>query len=130
MKLPDLAPLSSPEPPPDIGSLLQWGRGVSSFLKRLTGRQNETVNAEYQLAAGQRQLCGTKTLTASAASTTISDDALPSGAIVFLFPRTANAAAALATTYQSASAKGSITLTHANNAQTDKTFNWVAFVPA
>jgi hypothetical protein len=46
--------------------------------------------------------------------------------VILLSPTTANAAAALATTYVSAVTQGSFTLTHANNAQTDKTFGYVA----
>jgi hypothetical protein len=46
---------------------------------------------------------------------------------VFLSPQTANAAAALATTYVQAAdiTKQQFVITHANNAQTDKTFGWV-----
>jgi uncharacterized membrane protein len=43
---------------------------------------------------------------------------------VMLSPRTANAAAAVATTYISAVGQGTFTVTHANNAQADKTFGW------
>jgi hypothetical protein len=44
-----------------------------------------------------------------------------------LFPRTAHAAAELAAggCYVSAVGSGSFTLTHANNAQTDRTFSYV-----
>jgi hypothetical protein len=41
-------------------------------------------------------------------------------------PMTANAAAALATTYI-VPAKGQFVITHANNAQADKTFRYVFF---
>ena len=46
---------------------------------------------------------------------------------VFLFPKTAHAAAELAAggCYVSAVAAGTFTLTHANNAQTDRTFAYV-----
>lgn len=66
---------------------------------------------------------GTVTLTASATTTTVTDTRASNTSIVVLMPTTANAAAALSTTYIS-STLGSFTLTHANNAQTDRTFNY------
>lgn len=45
---------------------------------------------------------------------------------IVLSPRTANAAAALATSYISAVGQGTYTITHANNAQVDKTYGWAA----
>jgi hypothetical protein len=44
---------------------------------------------------------------------------------VLLMPKTANAAAALASTYVTATAPGTFTLTHANTASTDRTFGYV-----
>lgn len=43
---------------------------------------------------------------------------------IMLSPRTANAAAALGTSYITAVGQGTFTITHANNAQADKTFGW------
>lgn len=65
---------------------------------------------------------GTVTLTANAASTTLTDARLTESSVIGLMPTTANAAAALATTYIGTRAIGSATITHANNAQADKTF--------
>ena len=62
------------------------------------------------------------TITANAASTVVSNNLFQSGMVPVFVPTTANAAAALATTYVSARANGSFTLTHANNAQVDRTF--------
>lgn len=69
----------------------------------------------------------TVTLTANAASTTITDARIGVDTVLLLMPQTANAAAALATTYVSATGRvnGSVTISHANNAQTDKTFSVV-----
>lgn len=78
-----------------------------------------------QLAQGRSNAVGTVTLTASVASTTVTPETCGAGSKVFLTPTTANAAAALATTYVSAVAPKSFTLTHANNAQTDRTFGYV-----
>lgn len=79
----------------------------------------ETLN---QVVKGRGNNTGTVTLTANAASTVVADNQFESSMVPALTPTTANAAAALATTYVSARAYGSFTLTHANNAQTDKTF--------
>ena len=66
------------------------------------------------------------TLTANAASTTIEDARLASTSALVFDPLTANAAAELAagTIYVLAAGRlnGSATITHANNAQTDRTF--------
>lgn len=73
---------------------------------------------------------GTVTLTASAASTAISDQRISADALLFLTPTTANAAAETGngTLYYSA-ADGAVTITHANNAQVDRTFAYFVLVP-
>jgi len=78
-----------------------------------------------QLAAGRSNAAGSVTLAANAASTTVSAVNCAPGSAVFLFPRTANAAAALSTTFVGTVAKQSFTISHANNAQTDRTFFYV-----
>ncbi len=67
---------------------------------------------------------GTVTLTANAASTTLSDYRITASSVIALMPTTANAAGAIATTYIGTTAIGSATITHANNAQADKTFKY------
>lgn len=66
----------------------------------------------------------TLTLTANAASTAFSDPRLTVNSHVALQPLTANAAAALATTYATTANQnnGTWTFTHANTATTDRTF--------
>ena len=73
---------------------------------------------------------GQVTLTAGA-TTTVVDRLVAPGATnvslgdeVMLSPRTANAAAAIATSYISAVGQGTFTITHLNNAQVDKLFGW------
>jgi hypothetical protein len=85
------------------------------------------VNAIRQLAAGRSNAAGSVTLAAGAASTLVAAPNCAAASQVFLFPRTAHAAAELAggTCYVSAVANGSFTVTHANNAQTDRTFAYV-----
>lgn len=67
----------------------------------------------------------------SGQTTTVVDKTVSPGAVnvgkddeVMLSPRTANAAAAIPTTYISSVTQGGFTITHANNAQADKTFGW------
>lgn len=69
----------------------------------------------------------TVTLTANAASTTITDQKIGPYTTILLVPRTINAAAAASTTYLSSVTKGSAVITHASNAQTDRTFDTVLF---
>ncbi len=78
-----------------------------------------------QLAAGRSNAVGTVTLTAGATSTTYIGPEVNENGQAFLFPRTANAAAAVATTYASVSriaGVNTVTITHANAGTTDRTF--------
>jgi hypothetical protein len=77
------------------------------------------VNALIQ---GRASNVGSCTLTAGSASTVVTNNLFQSAMVPVFVPTTANAAGALATTYVSARANGSFTLTHANNAEVDRTF--------
>lgn len=85
------------------------------------------VNAIRQLMQGRSNATGTVTLAAGAASTTVTAPNCAPSAQVFLFPKTAHAAAEIAggACFVSAIAAGSFTLAHANNSQTDRTFAYV-----
>jgi hypothetical protein len=85
------------------------------------------VNAVRQLTAGRSNAAGSAMLATGAASTTVSAPNCASTSQVFLFPKTAHAAAELAAggCYISAVANGSFTISHANNAQADRTFAYV-----
>lgn len=76
-----------------------------------------------ELAGGRSNAHGTVTLTENATSTAVTNANCNSASCVKITPTTANAAAALATTYITA-AVGSFTITHANNAQTDRIFTY------
>lgn len=67
-------------------------------------------------------------LDASVASTTVTDPTVTTATGIMLVPRTANAAIELHTTPYCliTMALGSFTISHANNAQTDRTFFWSA----
>ena len=81
-----------------------------------------TVN---EILKGRANNAGSVTLTAGTTSTTVTDNLFESSMVPLLVPTTANAAGALATTYVSARANGSFTLTHANAATVDRTFLYV-----
>jgi len=88
----------------------------------------KVATAINQLAQGRSNAVGTVTLVANAASTVVTAKNCGAGSVVLLSPLTAHAAAELGngTIYVSAVANGSFTLAHANNAQTDRTFGYVA----
>ena len=67
------------------------------------------------------------TLTASAASTVVTNLVAGPDSCILFMPLTANAAAAMAagTMYVSAQDKQEFTITHANNAQTDRSFRYI-----
>ncbi|MGO4714754.1 hypothetical protein [Bradyrhizobium sp. 2TAF24] len=83
--------------------------------------------AIQQLGAGRTNAAGTVTLAANAATTTVSAPNCAAGSSVFLTPASANAAAEVknGTLFISTVANRSFTITHANNAQTDRTFFYV-----
>lgn len=81
-----------------------------------------TVN---EMLKGRGNNVGSVTLTANATTTTLEDIRIKLTMTMLLTPRSANAAAAMANVYISAVADGSITLTHANTATVDRTFDYV-----
>lgn len=97
-------------------------RGVSAE-QQLT-RHAESING---LISGRQDVTGSVTLTANSATTTVTDNQFESGMVPVFVPTTANAAAAIGGMYVSARTEGGFTLTHANNAQADKSFLYVRF---
>ena len=91
-----------------------------AFLTRV----QQTVN---EMLKGRGNQTGTLTLTANAASTTLTDNLLTADSVITFMPTTANAAAEIGagTMYVSARNNGSFTIAHANNAQTDRTFYYI-----
>lgn len=100
-----------PGVPSYTGNVPTWIQKVSTFLNNML--------------RGKLNCITTLTLTANAASTTLTDSRISHQSVIALTPTTANAAAALATTYQVDTGRvaGSRVFTHANNAQTDRTFD-------
>jgi len=82
---------------------------------------NTAIN---QLAQGRSNAAGTVTLAVNQAGTTVTAQNCGVGSVVLLSALTAHAAAEIGngTLWVSAVAKGSFMLTHANNAQNDRTF--------
>jgi len=87
----------------------------------------QTAQAVNLLIDGKFNSTGTVTLTASAASTAVTDYRAGPDSVIVFTPTTANAAAEQGggTMYLSARAKQGFTLTHANNSQTDRTFLYI-----
>ncbi len=86
------------------------------------------VQAIRELWQGRSHAVGEFTLSTSTVTTLVSAPNCGAGARVFLCPRTLNAAAALATTYITVAnvTQGEFIVTHANNAQSDRTFGFEA----
>lgn len=84
------------------------------------------VQAVRELIQGRSNAVGntTVTLRAGFTTTTVSDRLASASSHIDLMPLTANAAAALGSTYVSARGQYTFTLTHANNAQVDRTYGY------
>jgi hypothetical protein len=85
------------------------------------------VDAVMQLVEGRQNSIGDVTLRANQATTVVAFPNCSKDCRVFLFPQTANAAAALATTYilKANILQRSFIITHASNAQSDKTYSFL-----
>src|SRR5882724_10550325 len=88
------------------------------------------VSAIRQLIAGRSNAAGRVTLAANAASTVVAAPNCAAACEILLFARSANAAAEVknGTVYVLAAdvANKSFRITHANNAQTDRIFSYLA----
>lgn len=97
--------------------------GFTGNIPSWIQRASTVINNILQ---GKMNVSTTLTLDANAASTTITDARIGFETHVILTPTTANAAAELGngTLYISETSRvnGSVVVTHANNAQTDRTF--------
>lgn len=82
------------------------------------------AQAIRELAAGASNSLSEVTLTPSATTTVVSNPLATATSHISLCPLTANAAAALSTTYLSAGGPGTFTLTHASAATTDRKFRY------
>lgn len=100
---------------------------LGATLRDVIRAYNELAFAFRQVIEGRNNCSGSFSLTASATSTTVNTQGARNcspTAEVILTPKTANAAAAYATTYPTAGTN-QFTVTHANAATTDRTFSYV-----
>src|SRR4051812_28629897 len=79
-----------------------------------------------ELASGRSNATGVFTLAAGVATTAVTAPTCAGGSVPMLVPTTSNAAAEIGngTLYVSAIGRGSFTVSHANNGQTDRTFSF------
>lgn len=98
---------------------------IPHIAERDPVRQNQAIR---DLFAGRSNAVGTVTLRANQSTTTVTAINCGAGSRVFLMPTTANASAEFGngTIRISSVGQGTFTITHANNANADKTFFWVA----
>lgn len=74
--------------------------------------------------AGKLNVLGELTLEVDALATALDDPLITQASFIGLMPMSANAAAALAGLYFAPSVTGGVTIFHANNSQTDRTFRY------
>lgn len=99
------------------------------FIYDTNDQRHREIIAQWinGLLDGKLDVVGTFTLAANAGSTVVADNKFEANMVVLWVPTTANAAAEIGngTLYLSDRSFQSFTLTHANNAQTDRTFLYV-----
>ena len=98
-------------------------QGVQEVIADEKEHRRQIARLANSLLQGKTNNVVQVTLTPSATTTTLTDKRIGANTGVFFSPLTANAAAALSGLYVSAQTNGSATLTHANTATTDRTFN-------
>ncbi len=96
-------------------------------LSPLANDAREVATIVNNILDGKINATGTVTLTASAASTAVTEDRAGATSVILFMPTTANAAAEQAAggMYVSSRGKQTFTITHANNAQTDRTYDYI-----
>ena len=96
----------------------QW-YDINDFLRKV-------VLAVNNILRGKTNNTGSVTLTASSATTTLTDIRIGINSVILLQPTTANASAEIGagTIYFADPGNGSVVINHANNAQTDRTFKF------
>jgi|TARA_R110001606_G_scaffold222083_1_gene369932 hypothetical protein len=90
----------------------------SLHLRLVSNSLNNTIN-------GKLNSTGSLTLTASATTTTLTDERIGGNSVILFMPTTANANTAKANLYVSARGEKTATLTHASSGNTDQTFGYV-----
>ena len=100
---------------PDNEGVVRWARQMVAWA--------------FRVMKGKTANFGSVTLTASVTSTVVTDAKCTTGSVIVFDPETANALAEYIAggMYVTTAGRvnGSFTITHANNAQTDRTFRYV-----
>lgn len=94
-------------------------------LPPIGGDPRQVAEVVNRTVDGKLNSTGSVTLTASAASTAVSEDRAGPDSVILFMPTTANAAAEMDGMYVSSRGKQTFTITHANNSQADRTFKYV-----
>lgn len=97
-------------------------------MRAVSSRSTNILEHAEALASLTRNRNGTITLTHDVTSTTVTDPTLTPNSVILFDPTTSHAAVELAagTMFVSSRLTGSFVIAHANNAQTDRTFRWIA----
>lgn len=98
--------------------------GVPSYQPDQERHRRDISQWAQWVNQGHLSNTGTVTLTASATTTTVTDDRVSVNTCPVLMPATSTAAATIATVWVSTVTTGSFTITHANTAAVDKTFRY------
>lgn len=101
-------------------------QAVPSYLTNEKEHRRQIAIWMREVHQGKLANTGTVTLTANAASTAITDARAGASTFISFMPQTANAAAEVGagTMYIATQGKQTFTITHANNAQADRTFRY------
>jgi len=97
---------------------------VAGQLNRFTKNVTDIVDSLIEVIKGRQNNVGTFSLAPSTTLTVVQFVNCSKGSNVSLTARTANAAAALATTYVSSVDQGSFTVTHATGGSGDRTYGY------
>lgn len=87
----------------------------------------EVATIVNNILDGKINSTGTVTLTASATTTVVTEDRAGATSVILFMPTTANAAAEQAAggMFVSSRSKQTFTITHANNSQADRVFDYI-----
>lgn len=97
---------------------------VPGLLQNDAEWKRSFTNWMHQANRGRLCNIGTVTLQANAFSTSVTDARAGVTSFIDFAPETPNAASGATTMYVSAQGKGYFVITHASNAQTDRTFTY------
>lgn len=98
--------------------------GVPAFQPDEIRHRRDIAQWSQWVNQGHLSNTGSVTLTASATTTTVTDDRVGVNTVPILQPATSSAAALYLSTWVSTVTNGSFTITHSSTAAVDKTFRY------